>query len=181
MVACMVSPVVGGTARCCMVMKAIDSEKCAIAPKPSPLAGGARMKLQRRRRFVTAPPFFRRRAQQRGIAPIVKITHAAEKTARSAPSCRCCIFAAHNRPAAIQCGLPQRGVARGFFSPRHDRHDEAQASGRAGTSRFTTCACRARPLQPDFMVCKASRPSIHAIRSTDFYCCLTWSRHGMVV
>ncbi|MBN6211603.1 hypothetical protein [Ralstonia flatus] len=67
-------------------MKAIDSEKCAIAPRPSPQARGARMKLQRRRRFVTAPPFFRRRRPQRTISPFVKITRTAEKTAHTAPA-----------------------------------------------------------------------------------------------
>jgi hypothetical protein len=67
-----------------MVMKAHDSEKCAIAHLPLPCAGSAVVKLQRRRRFVTAPPFFRPRAPQRCIAPIVKITRAAEKTAHTA-------------------------------------------------------------------------------------------------
>ena len=177
----MVSPVVGGTARCRMVMRAIDSEKCAIAPMASPRAGSTRVKLQRRRRFVTAPPFFRRRPSQRSIAPIVKITYAAEKITHITKPCRCCVFAAQHRPAAIEYGLPQRGVARGFFSPRHDRHDEAHASGRAGTNRFPTCSCRARPLQPDFMVCKASRPSTPCSSVNRFFICLTWSHHGMVV
>jgi hypothetical protein len=96
-----VSPVVGGTARCCMVMRAIDSEKCAIALMPSPHACGARMKLQRRRRFVTAPPFFRRRLSQRGIALIVKITRTAEKITHTVLLGRRCVFAVHNPLAAI--------------------------------------------------------------------------------
>jgi len=68
---------------------------------PSPHVGDARMKLQRRRRFVTAPPFFRRRLPQHGIALIVKITRTAEKITHTVLLGRRCVFAAHNPLAAI--------------------------------------------------------------------------------
>ena len=164
------------------VMEAVGSEKCATVPSLDWL-WAVLMKLQRRRRFVTAPPFFHPRAWQCCVTHHVKITRAAAKS----HLCRAVMRVLHLRTAAITaCAIMRahpKGSSSGVLQP------QARSSRRGKKAPpVVSASAGSKPVCVEQDLCnriswsaKRLAPAFHVVRSTGFYCCLTWSHHGMVV